>query len=431
MSYGEWSVINEIQKRPFVRPLIFWITGTVLQVCFSLQRISIVLLAGVAVFPVISFFVSKRRKDLSSVYRNRWVWGAVFAALLVFLSIQRMSLAEQQAGRPAEQGALLRNAGEFQEQMVNKLDSLHLTDEEKAVLATLTLNYRRSMPRSVSTRFAVAGLSHLLSVSGFHVGIIAAVISLILSVLSERSVFSRCLRYLMTILGVWMFTYMTGFATAAVRAAIMISIYLAGKMLGRRPDKYNTLAGAAFCMLVYNPLYLFDIGFQLSYMAVLFILYLQPRLSGLLEVRNPLLASPWDTLTVTVSAQAGTIFLCFYYFKQSSLVFLFTNLFLSLLATILIPATLSWMTIPPGIPEAGILRVAIEMMTNSMMWVVDRFSSIPGATASIRFDFFTLVFSYICLAMIMLYFRTRRYWMLFAFLSTLLVILCWHLYHYL
>jgi competence protein ComEC len=342
-----------------------------------------------------------------------------------------MSLVEQQEGRTSEPGLLLTKAVAFQEHMVERLDLLNISDEEKSVLATITVNYRRNMPKEVSRQFSMVGLSHLLSVSGFHVGIISIFISLMLSFMPERVVFFRCLKYTLTILFIWIFTYTTGLATAAVRAAVMISIYLAGRMSGRRQDKYNTLAGAAFCMLVYNPLYLFDIGFQLSYTAVFFILYLQPRLSGLLEVKNPLLASPWNTLTVTVSAQTGTIFLCFYYFGQSSMVFLFTNLSLSLLSTILIPTALLCMLIPSSTPGIGLLYSALEIMTDSMMWVVERFSSIPGATVSVRFDFFTLVFSYICLAMIMLYFRTRKYWMLFAFLSTLLVILYWHLYNHL
>ncbi|MDR0700213.1 MAG: ComEC/Rec2 family competence protein [Tannerella sp.] len=421
MGYGEESLMNEIRKRPLVRPLIFWITGTILQTCFPLQTLSILLFVGALIFVVISFFVSGGSSD----YRNRWIWGVIFAVLLVFLSIQRMSLAEQQAGHITERSTLLKKAGEIQEKMVDKLSLLHISDEEKAVLATLTLNYRRNMSRDMRMRFSVAGLSHLLSVSGFHVGIISMFISLMLFFMPER------IRYLFTILLIWIFTYTTGLATAAVRAAIMISIYLTGKIFDRNPDIYNTLAGAAFCMLVYNPLYLYDIGFQLSYMAVFFILYLQPRLSCLLEVKNPMLASPWDTLTITISAQTGTVFLCFYYFGQGSLVFLFTNLFLSFLTTILIPTTLSWMTIPSWIPGTEILRSIIETMTDSMMWVVERFSSIPGASASVHFDLFTLIFSYVCLAMIMLYFHTRNPRMLFACLSTLLVILCWHLYNYL
>ena len=427
MSYGRGLVINEIRKRPFVRPLIFWLTGILLQVCFPLQVLSIIFFAFAAVFVIISFFVPKQICLDSYRYDMRWVWGGVFALLLVFLSIQRTSLAERQLGHKAEPGFLLAKAAEMQETIVDRLDLLDLSDEKKAVLATITVNYRRNMTRDVSRQFSVAGLSHLLAVSGFHVGIISAFIGMLLSFMPKRIVFFHYLKYLFMILFIWMFTYMTGLSTAAVRAAVMISIYLTGKMLKRRPDKYNTLAGAAFCMLVYNPFYLFDIGFQLSYMAVLFILYLQPRLGSLLEIKNPLLASPWNTLTVTISAQAGTLFLCFYYFGQSSLVFLFTNLFLSLLATLLIPATLLWMLIPSWMPGSGCLESAVETMTTGLMWMVDRFASIPGATVSIRFDLVTMLFSYIALGLFLIYIQARRYWMLLAALAALLIVLCWHL----
>ena len=202
---------------------------------------------------------------------------------------------------------------------------------------------------------------------------------------------------------------------------------MTGSVLGRSPDKYNTLAGAAFCMLVYNPFYLFDVGFQLSFTAVFFILYLQPGLSRLIEIRNPLIANPWSVITVTIAAQTGTSFLCFFYFGQSSMVFLFTNLALSLMATILIPATLIWMITPSSLPGIDIIRFFVETMTRWFMSVVDRFASIPGATLSLRFDFATLVFSYLFLAFILMYFRSRRYGMLITSLVTLLVMICWQL----
>ena len=92
----------------------------------------------------------------------------------------------------------------------------------------------------------------------------------------------------------------TGLAASAVRAGLMLTLYLTGRVLRRMTDGYNTLAAAAFCMLVFNPLYLFDIGFQLSYLAVLSILYLQPRLQNLIVVRNPVIAIPWGWITVFV-----------------------------------------------------------------------------------------------------------------------------------
>jgi len=374
-----------------------------------------------------SSFVLPKQHHASLIYQYRWVWGVVFACIIVFLAIQSTALTEQRLNTPQKPGFLLSKAQDMQLQMVGKLDSLRLQDEDKTILATLTINYRKALPRELRARFSVTGVAHLLSVSGFHVGIVCAFINLLLSVFLRRGVGSRWVKYVVTMLCVWTFAFIAGLSPPAVRAAVMLTIYMTGNVLARRPDKYNTLAGAAFCMLVYNPLYLFDVGFQLSFTAVYFILYLQPRLSAMIEIRNPIIANPWNVLTVTIAAQFGINFLSFYYFGQCSMVFLFTNLALSFLATLLIPLTLMWMIVPHGMPGIEILRLTVETITRWMMWIVDRFASIPGASLSIRFDLFTLLLSYVCLLFIFLYFRSRRYWMLIASLTTLLVIICWHL----
>ncbi len=397
-----------------------------MQVCFPLQNVSLSLLIIITIAVLLSFVLPQSSKTLS--FHNRWVWGIVVACIFIFLAIQITGLTEQRLSVPQEPGFLLRKALEWQSRMVAKLGLLQLPDGDKTVLATLTLNYRKAMDWGIYRQFSVAGVAHLLSVSGFHVGIVCAFVHFLLSFIPRKGIVARWLKYLVTISCVWSFAFLSGLATAAVRAAVMLTIYLTGRgVLGRNPDRYNTLAGAAFCMLVYNPFYLFDIGFQLSYVAVFFILYLQPRLSRLIVIRNPLIAGPWNVLTVTVSAQIGTCFLSFFYFGMSSLVFLFTNLALSLLATVLIPVSLVWMITPEWIPGMELLRAIIELLTRSMMWIVERFAAIPGATLSLRFDFFTLIFSYLCLTFTLIYFRSHRYWMLIASLSTLLVILLWQL----
>ena len=427
------TIIQEIYKRPFLRPLFFWIIGILLQVCFPLQTISFIIPTGILLFLIISLFsyFKKRTKPSdthTSDYEKRWVWGVVFAFVVVFLSIQTTALTEQRLSSGSQEtGFLEKKALQAQAQMVEKLDLLNLPDADKAVLATITVNYRQAMSRDLRNMFNVTGVSHILSVSGFHVGIVCAFISMILSFLPKRGNVSNWIKYSITVVCTWCFTYIAGLDSAAVRAAVMLTIYLTGRVIHRSPDKYNTFAGAAFCMLVYNPFYLFNIGFQLSYIAVFFLLYLHPRLSGLIEIRNPILSAPWNAVTITVAAQTGTTFLCFYYFGQSSTVFIFTNLYLSLLTTILIPLTLIWMLVPAWIPGINLLREAIESMTNSMMWTIERFASMPGVTLSIRFDFFTLVFSYICLASVLLFFHTKRYGMLITALISFLAILCRHL----
>ena len=426
MTDKEETIIQELYKRPFLRPLFFWIIGILLQVCFPLQIVSFILPVVVLIILLISLF--SRNKQNNMLFQGRWIWGVAFACIVVFLAIQTTALTEQRLNRgPQEPGLLQKKALETQAQMVEKLNLLQLPDTDKAVLATITVNYRQAMSRELRNWFSVTGVSHILSVSGFHVAIVCAFINMLLSFLPKRGNVSKWIKYAITISFTWCFTYIAGLDTAAVRAAVMITIYLTGRVISRSPDRYNTFAGAAFCMLAYNPFYLFSIGFQLSYIAVFFLLYLQPRLSRLIEIRNPILAAPWNVLTVTVAAQTGTTFLCFYYFGQSSTVFLFTNLYLSILTTLLIPLTLIWMLVPVTVPGMELLRVAIESMTSSMMWVVERFAAMPWVSLSVRFDFFTLIFSYISLGLFLMYFRSKRYWMLFSAFTALLIVFCWHL----
>ncbi len=203
----------------------------------------------------------------------------------------------------------------------------------------------------------------------------------------------------------------------------MLTLYLTGRTLRRRTDGYNTLAASAFCMLAFDPFYLFDIGFQLSYLAVLSILYLQPRLQKLIDVRNPLLAAPWGWITVTLSAQAGTTLLCLYYFRQFSLVFLCTNLPLTLLATFLIPTGLIWLMLPVGFPGYELLQHLVETMTHTLLQIVDAFSKVPGGTFSFQLDLFLTILGYGVAFFLLLFLQTRRPRFLFASLLLLLFIL--------
>jgi len=395
-------VLEELQKRPFARPLFWWIAGILLQVCFPLQQLSWLLFIVVAIFVTLSLFLAGRPSAMS--YQYRWVWGMVITCCLLFLSIKTTYIAEQQMSAPRSSGWLEEQAKVAQSKMVSRLDSLHLSDDEKSVLATLTINYRKALSREARNKFTTTGVAHILSVSGYHVGIVGGLLAFLFSVFPA-------------------FTYIAGLESPAVRAAMMFSIYLTGQVLKLNPERYNTLAATAFCMLVYNPLYLFDIGFQLSFTAVFFLLYLQPKLYRMFELRNAVIKSFWGIVTVTVAAQTGTIFLSCYYFGATSTVFLFTNLLLSLLATLLIPLALIWMLLPQGIPGSGILQWAVEVSTKGMMEVVNRFAQIPGATVELRFDLITMLSAYAILGFVLYYFQTKRIKILFAALLLVLFLI--------
>lgn len=414
-------MITELQKRPFVRPLLIWITGILLQANYSYGVFSVAFLffPSLAVF---YFYIGRRKPNILYNYEARWLWGALFLSLLLFLSIQKTAYSQRRQYELPEVSRMQQIAARAQHRLLESFDALNLTDNEKSVLATITLGYRQAMDREVKKQFSVTGVAHLLSVSGFHVAIVCGFLSLFLSSLPRRGVY-RWIHYLLNVGLLWLFTYISGLAASAVRAALMLSLYLTGRLLRRRTDGYNTLAAAAFGMLVYEPLYLFDIGFQLSYIAVFFILYIQPGLSRLIPVRNPLLATPWSWITMTMAAQIGTTFLCLYYFSQFSTVFLFTNLPLTLLATLLIPAGLVWIVLPSGFPGYGLLQSVVEILTRSMLWVVEAFSRVPGAVFTFRFNFYALLLGYGILFFTFVYIRNRRPWLLLTALFLLLILL--------
>ena len=280
-------MIEEIQKRPFVRPLFLWITGIL---CYAfLPASSLLYVLGVLsalVFLFLGFSWGQGHAELQ--YDSRWIWGAIVSVLIVCLAVEVCWYSDRRialVNEPASSLDLLATKAQYS--LVNTFDRLRLSDEEKSILATLTLGYKKAMSRETKRRFSLAGVSHILAVSGFHVAVICGFLSFFCSFMPRWGI-GRWIRYIILVGSLWGFVFITGLAPSAVRAALMLSLYLTGRALRRVTDGYNTLAAAAFCMLAYNPYYLFDVGFQLSYLAVFFILFLVPRFKEWIVVRNPL-----------------------------------------------------------------------------------------------------------------------------------------------
>lgn len=400
----------ELQKRPFLRPLLIWIGGILLYVFYSYQ-----LLAGIALMLSL-FLLAAGSPHAAYSYQGRWLWGAVFACLLLTLSVLVTAYAGKQLHHPRPSGLLEQLAEKRQRMLVETYNDLHLDESGKTLLATLILGYRQAMDPEMNRRFALTGVTHILSVSGYHTMVVCGCIGWLLCFIPRNGWGYRIRCPLMMVL-LWAYIWITGLSIPAVRAGLMASLYLAGRMLNRDGDGYNTLAASAFCMLVYQPYYLFDIGFQLSYVAVWSLLYLQPRLNRLITVRNPLLSTPWGWVTTTVAAQAGTTFLCLYYFGQFSTVFLLTNLPLTLISAFLIPCGLLYALLPAGWVGSEILQTVVKALVRSMVWIVDRFSSLPGASLTFDFGFPSLLAGYLLFVLFLLYARKHRVWMLLAALS--------------
>lgn len=419
-----------ICKRPFARPLFCWITGTILYVCLHTSMLYLFFLLPAILWIVYGATASLSQHALHPTFRNRWTWGIGIISLFIFFAILFCELTETRLKQPndASPGFLKEQASLSQQKLVDKINTLQLDHIHRSILSALTVGYRSEMPREVTEQFAVAGVVHILSVSGFHTAIVAACITLLLNFLPKNTI-SRWAKYIITLLSIWTFAYITGLSTPTVRAAVMLSLFLTGTLLKHKADSYNTLAAAAFLMLAYKPFYLLDIGFQLSFISVFALLYLQPKIAAWIPVRNPILAIPWNTISVTLAAQIGTLFLCCFYFGRISTVFLFTNLPISLLSILLIPATFIWMALPAGSLYAEILQTTVEKLTTGMFSIVDTYSHVAGAQVSIRFDLVMLLVSYTSLFTLLHYFKVKRIHYLYFTLGCILVLFVYSLFN--
>ena len=206
------------------------------------------------------------------------------------------------------------------------LHTLIPDEKNYSIAAALVFGYKNELDKDLRASFADTGVSHVLAVSGLHFATIYAIFYFLLSFLgaSRRSKIIRQLILLPLMVG---YAFMTGLPPSVTRALIMLSIWGIGSAFFHRSFTLNTVAVAAFFMLLYNPFYLFDVGFQLSFSAVIAIVVFNPFFNGLYTTFNPVIKYFWDLCCVSTSAQLGVAPLILYYFHQFPVIYLVSNLF--------------------------------------------------------------------------------------------------------
>lgn len=229
----------------------------------------------------------------------------------------------------------------------------HLSGREFAVVSALLLGFREYLDENLQREFAGAGAMHILCVSGLHVGIIFMVLKFIFSFFNKVK-HGRIIQTALIIMLIWFYAAITGFSPSVLRASTMFSFVALGQSLRRSTNIYNTLAGSAFLLMIIDPYIITRIGFQLSYLAVISIVALQPFLYRQLVFKNYLLDKAWAIITVSLAAQLATGPLSLFYFHQFPNYFLLTNLIVIPLASLIIYSALATLILTP-IPFVGML----------------------------------------------------------------------------
>jgi competence protein ComEC len=253
-----------------------------------------------------------------------------------------------------------------------------ITDNELAVVAALTIGDKQYLDSDLKQSFVSAGVIHLLAVSGLHVGIIFWALSFILSFLNRKR-FGRVIKGLVILALLLLYAAVVGFSPSVTRATLMFSLYIIGQMCGRQRNTYNFIAASAFILCAFNPYCIFDAGFQLSYAAVLGIVYFQPKLYRILYVNNKLLDKIWNAACVTLAAQLAVTPVALYNFHQFPVYFLPANLVLVLYTTLIIYVAVvflmvSWLPLLAN-AVAWLLANALLALNKSVMWI----ETLPGA----------------------------------------------------
>ena len=267
-------------------------------------------------------------------------------------------------------------------ELVGLYDEWGLTGNARAVVSAVTLADKSLVETEVRDVFSVSGTSHLLAVSGLHVGIMYACLSFLIHVTGIG--WKRWLKESLIIALLWSYAILIGSPLSIVRSLVMFTVIAVCKCLNRESSSVNSLALAALSILVVQPYGIYDVGFQLSFLAVLSILVYQPRLSAFLHVRNAAAVYIRDIITVSLAAQIGTAPLIAYRFCSLPTYFLLTNLLARPLMFVIVTLSMIlWLTAWIPVVRCLVVRL-LTALVGLLDSILGRIVSLPGASIGIE-----------------------------------------------
>jgi competence protein ComEC len=293
------------------------------------------------------------------------------------------------------------------ERVRNRLTALlyktNLGQDERAVVSALTLGYRSELDKETMNYFVDTGTIHVLSVSGLHVALVFYILSFLLAPL-KRSKTGQSIYTVLIITCLWCYAFITGFSPAVQRSTVMFSFVIVGTILRRPVNIYNSLTASALLLILIDPNVLFDIGFQLSFLAIFGIILLQPPLESLVAVKNKILKWLWTLLTISLAAQLFTFPLAVYYFNQLPNLFWLSNFIAIPATTLIIWLTFLFFILNPLSFFSNLLADIIQFISHWMLILLKWISQQPHAVSEgIIFTSYQTLLMYGLIACLIIY----------------------------
>ena len=351
-----------LESAPLLRLAVCLIVGIVIA---NYVPLPIAVLPILAVMVVITMFLGK--------YENLQSIAILVCFLLVGMFLMQRHLSATDDSQSVSR--LDNTKAYFLIQRGILLDRMYdsgVDGDAYAVVAAMALGDKSALTHELRDTYSVSGASHVLALSGLHLGIIYCMLWLLLPHRRWPAVSQTIILIVM-----WLYVLLVGMPVSVVRSAVMLTVYGLLSISHRNKMSVNALAFTAIVMLMWNPEWLFDIGFQLSFMAVLAILLFVPVFEDVFSARylqeHRLVRYVWGLVAVSVSAQIGVAPLLAYYFGRLSTYFLLTNFIVLPAAYIILGFSLIVLLFPS-------LAYILLYIVDTLNAVLFRITAIPGSS---------------------------------------------------
>ena len=323
----------------------------------------------------------------------------------------------------AETKSALTILGSFRKKILIIIKRYVRPKSENSLLEALMVGYTDDLDPVLLKSYADTGVIHIIAISGLHLALICQFLQIVL-LQQRQNKYGRWIKLFVMITCLWGYSLLSGASPSVIRAAGMFSLALFARNIFRETTLYNTLAASAFLLLCYDPFWIFDTGFQLSYSAVLSLGLFSKPIRDFILLRNKMLRALWNATSVSIAAQVLTTPVSIYYFHRFPTYFLFANLLAVPLSSLILAGGILLCACNPIHPLAQFVGWILEILISALNGFIDHLSGLPGAVvANLQISLPGIILLYAIIFCTYHFIKCRKKSWLFAGLGILAVFL--------
>lgn len=239
--------------------------------------------------------------------------------------------------------------------------------DELGIAEALLIGYTNDLDNDLVQAYSNTGVVHVIAISGMHLGLIYVMLVWVFGKLPFIKK-SKIIQVVLILSCLWLFSLLTGASASVLRSAVMFSCIAIGKNFFKQASIFNSLAASAFILLCYNPYYLWDVGFQLSYLAVIGIIVFQKPIYNTIYIKNKYVNEVWKLVAISIAAQLLTFPICIYYFHQFPNLFILTNIIAVPLSSLILYLEIAMISLS-WIPFIG---TWLGKLTQWLVWLMNK-----------------------------------------------------------